>query len=275
MPNLSALAPITTAATALSNLILVSPNAVIGYQPQNLPSEAGKPQPEAFLFQYEGEQSLTSECDIPDHYLEDNLAYQDQIAIKPLIYVTRGFIGELNDVTPDFLKPVKFVANKLTTIGAYEPQLTTTGLIAYQQAFFLYQVAANAANSAVAAWSSISNGGPIQNKQQLAYQKLYGYQQERRLFTVQTPWAVYQDMVIAKIRALQDDETNVVTDFELTFKALRFAKTEIGPGNFLSNGLSKFQGQAAAQAAPLTNLGTSSPTSSTSLSAGISSITGG
>jgi hypothetical protein len=275
MPNLSALAPITTAATALSNLILVSPNAVIGYQPQNLPSDGNKPQPEAFVFQYEGDQSLTSECDIPDHYLEDNLAYQDQIAMKPLLYVTHGFIGELNDVTPDFLKPVKFIANKLTTIGAYEPQLTTTGLIAYQEAFFLYQVAQNAANSAVSAWATIANGGPIQNKQQLAFQKLYGYQQERRLFTVQTPWAVYQDMAIFKLRAIQDDSTNVITDFEVTFKAMRFAKTDIGPGNFLSNGVSKFQGQAAAQAAPLTNLGTSSPTSSTPLSSGISSITGG
>lgn len=271
MPNLSALAPITTAATALSNLVLVSPNAIIGYQPQNLPSDGGAQQPETFLFQYEGEQSLTSECDITDHYLEDNKAYQDQIALKPIMYTTHGFIGELNDVTPDFLKPVKFIANKLTAIGAYAPALTTTGLLAYSQAFFLYQVAANTANSAVAAWSSLT-GTEVQNKQQIAFQKLYGYQQERRLFTVQTPWAVHNDMAIMKLRAIQSDETNAITDFELTFKQMRFATTDQAGGGFLDSSISKFQGQAASQAAPLTNLGTSSPTSGPSLASGISSI---
>ncbi len=277
MPNLAALAPITTSATALANLVLVSPNAEIGYQPQNLPNEAGKPQPDTFLFQYEGEQNLTSESDIPDHYLEDNKAYQDQIALKPVTYVTHGFIGELNDVIPGFLKPLKFIANKLVTIGAYEPELTTTGLVAFSEAFFLYQVAANAANSAVAAWSSISNlatGGneALQNKQQIAFSKLYGYQQERRLFTVQTPWAVFQNMAIVKLRAIQDDESNVITDFELTFKQLRFAFTQSTSAGFLDSSVSKFQGQAATQAASLTNLGTSSPTSGPTLSSGIASI---
>lgn len=271
MPNLSALAPLTTSATALSNLILVSPNEVIGYQPENLPDEEGQTQPEAFLFQYEGEQNLTSECDIPDHFLEDNKAYQDQIAIKPVLYTSHGFIGELNDVVPDFLKPVKFVANKLTAISAYEPALTTTALIAYSEAFFLYQVAANAANAAVAAWATLT-GGETQNKQQIAFQKLYGYQQERRLFTVQTPWAVFQNMALFKLRAIQDDTTNVITDFEVTFKQMRFAVTETGPAGFLNSAVSKFQGQAASQASKLTNLGTSAPVPSTSLASGLVAI---
>lgn len=271
MPNLSALAPLTTAATALSNLILVSPNSVVGYQPQNLPGEQGQ-QPKTFLFQYEGEQSLVSECDIPDHYLEDNKAYQDQIALKPVTFVTHGFIGELNDVVPDFLKPVKFIADKLTNITGYAPQLTTTALVAYSQAFFLYQVAENAANSAVSAWSTLT-GGQNQNKQQLAFAELYGYQQERRLFTIQTPWAVYQNMAMVKLRAVQSEETNVITDFELAFKQMRFAETQISASGFLDSSVSKFQGQAASQAAPLTDLGTSAPVqSSSSLSSSIASI---
>lgn len=277
MPNLSALAPLTTKATALSNLILVSPSGTMAYQPQNLPSEAGKEAPPSFVFQYEGEQAVTAESDIPDHYVEDNTSVQDQISLKPIIYVTRGYIGELNDVTPDFLKPVKFIANKLTNIVGYTPGLTTTGLIAYAQAFFLYQVAQNAANSAVSAWSSISSlfgGGSSapQNKQQVAFQQLYGYWAERRLFTVQTPWTVYQNMAIQKLRALQEDGSSVITDFEVTFKQIRFASTLTEFGGFLDSSVGKFQGQAAAQASSLTNLGTSSPVQSTSLADGIASI---
>ncbi len=275
MANLSALAPMTTAATALSNVVLVTPERTMKYQPQNLPSETGQAQPPSFVFHYEGEQRLTAESDIPDHYVEDNTAVQDQIALKPVIYTTRGFIGELNDVTPGFLKPLKFIANKLVPIVGYAPSLTTTGLIAYSEAFFLYQVAQNALNAAVGAWSSIGDllgggDGAPQNKQQVAFQKLFGYQQARRLFTVQTPWASFQNMAISKLTPIQDEESDQWTNFEVAFKQIRFATT--GPDGFLDSSVSIFQGQSATQAAPETNLGTSSPTESTSLADGISSI---
>lgn len=267
MPNLSNLAPITTAATALSNLVLVSPQATEGLQPQNKFGEQGA-LPKAFLFHYEGEQSVTLESDITDHYVEDNTAVADQIALKPEIYTTRGYIGELNNVVPGLLKPLKFAADKLTNITGYAPALSTTALIAYNQAFFLYQVAANAANSAVSAWSSISSlfggGTGPQNKQQVAFQELYGYWRERRLFTVQTPWAVFQNMSIQRLKSIQDEETNAITDFEITFKMIRVASTQkLGTGLSAAN---LFQGQAASQAAKNVNLGTSSPVPSSSLS---------
>lgn len=289
MPNLSALAPITTAATALSNLVLVSPQSTVGYQPLNPPNADGTPstaaQPPAILFHYEGEQTVQIESDITDHYIEDNSAVQDQIALKPEIITTHGFIGELNDVVPDLLKPLKFAADKLTTIGAYTPQLTETALIAYSEAFFLYQVAANALNSAVSAWSSIGNlitgsdGQSVvgadgltvasaQNKQQTAFQQFYGYWRSRTLFTVQTPWAVFQNMAIKSLRAIQDAETRTITDFEVSFKMIRKASTASSPGGILTS----FLGRSSTQASGETDLGTSSPPSSISLSSGLSGM---
>lgn len=281
--NLSALAPVTTAATALSNLVLVSPQSVQGYQPQNPPNVNGTPstaqQPPSFLFHYEGEQTVTIESDITDHYVEDNTAIQDQIALKPEMISTHGFIGELNDVTPPALKLLKTAADKLTTIGAYTPGLTLTALIAYSEAFLLYQVASNAVNSAVSAWSSITGTGGVsvigsnglqasssQNKQQAAFQQFYGYWRSRTLFTVQTPWAIFQNMAIKSMRAIQDAETRVVTDFELTFKMIRTASTLT-----VSNGLS-VDGQLKSQSSSLVDLGTSSPTDSTSLGSGLSTM---
>src|SRR6185312_8744514 len=102
MPDLSSLASITTAATALSNLILVNPQKTIGYQPQNAPSNNGQTAQlgPSLLFHYEGEQTASLESDITDHYIENNTAIQDQIALKPVIITTHGFIGELNDIPP-------------------------------------------------------------------------------------------------------------------------------------------------------------------------------
>lgn len=283
MGNISSLAQITTAATSLSNLILVSPQKTIGYQPTPVNPVNGQPlqQPPALLFHYEGEQSVALESDITDHYIEDNTALQDQISLKPETISTHGFIGELNNVPPQALAIVQQVADKLTTIGSYAPQLSVTALLAYQEAFFLYQVGANAANSAVSAWNSVTGGGgesvigsnglvlsSNQTKQQLMFQQFYGYWRNRTLFTVQTPWAVFQNMAIKSLRAIQDAQTNVITDFEVTFKMIRIAQT------VTTSGLdpSALQGRAAMQGGSLTDLGTSTPPSSIGLNSGLSSI---
>ena len=290
MADLSALVPVTTTASALSNLVLVSPQATIGYQPMNAPLSDGTAStaqlPPAFLFHYEGEQSVTLESDITDHYTEDNTALQDQISIKPPIITTNGFIGELNNVAPIGLATAKAVADKLTIIGAYTPALSVTALIAYNTAFQLYQVARNAINSGISAWSSISgNGGesiisgnvnfpialvPNQNKQQEAFQTLFGYWQARTLFTVQTPWAVFQNMAIKSMRPVQDAETNSITSFEMSFKQIRIAQTTTSS---VTVGTS-LQGRASTQSSSVQDLGTSTPASGMSLQSGLSSSYG-
>jgi hypothetical protein len=271
--NLSSLSSVTTAATALSNLIMVSPQSVVGYAPQN-PAVNGVPSLKqnapALLFHYEGEQTTSLESDITDHYIENNSAVQDQVSLKPVTITTHGFIGELNDVAPFGLQTLKAAATKLSGISAYAPQLSVTALIAYNQAFLAYQVVANAANAAVSAWSSVNNliegsdgqsvigaDGTIktasaQNKQQVMYQAFYGYWQQRTLFTVQTPWAVFQNMAIQKLRSIQNEETRMITDFEITFKQIRTVSTAL-------NGLPVvLDTRASTQASPAVDQGTSS-----------------
>lgn len=285
MPNLSSLAQTATAALSLGNLILVTPSSVQGYQPLNPVSENGdpttRPLPPPLLFHYEGEQTVELTSDITDHFVEDNTARQDQIALPPEIVTTEGFIGELNDVVPAFLKPIKAIADKLTALTAYAPQVTQTAQLAYAQAFFLYQSASSVIDSAVSAWSSLAGGvnggqavigdaglvpatGP-QNKQQVMFQQIYGYWRQRTLFTVQTPWAVFENMAIQKVIPVQSKDTRQLTTFKLQFKRIRTARTVKTIG-------ATYQGRAKAQASGLTNLGTSTPTPSISLGSGLSTM---
>lgn len=245
--NLSGVSQIATTAVSLGNLILVSPQKTVGYQPQNAPSweRNTAPQGKSLLFNYEGEQNVTLTSDITDHYIENNTAVQDQIALKPIMITTQGFVGELNDIPPGALAILKTAADKLTTISAYAPSLSTTALLAYANAFQLYQAASSISDSAISTWSSINGTGgetvingsttatngaingaqPNQTQQQIYFQQFYAYWQNRTLFTVQTPWAIFQDMAIQSVRALQSAETRVITDFEVVFKQLRFAST--------------------------------------------------
>jgi hypothetical protein len=219
--------------------------------------------------------------------VEDNSAVQDQIALKPEIITTHGFIGELNDVTPGILAPVKFIADKLTAVVAYQPALTTAAELAYAEAFQIYQVAANALNSAVSAWNNLAGGGGenvigsnglansfnqqtgrvsnSQNKQQTAFQQFYGYWRSRTLFTVQTPWAIFQDMAIKSLRAIQDAETRMITDFEVSFKMIRRAST-------LRSIATTYQGRGKTQSSSLTDQGTSTPVSSIGLGTGLAGM---
>jgi hypothetical protein len=258
--NLSSLTPITTTAASLSNLVLVSPQSIIGYQPQNaFITNANASQTysnPSILFHYEGEQSITIESDITDHYIEDNTTVQDQISLKPTIITTHGFIGELNDISPVRNQLLQSLLSKLSIISSYTPALSTVALLAYNNAFQAYQIAANAVNAAVSSWASISNAtgtstygenvignngltnaitGPnastttklLQNRQQLAFQQFFAYQQLRTLFTVQTPWAIFQNMAIMNLHPVQEAETNVITDFQITFKQIRLASSLI------------------------------------------------
>ena len=274
----SAISNAANTALGLSNLILVSPQSTIGYQAQNFPSwkNDSSAQPPAILFNYEAEQSVSLSSDVTDHYIEDNTAIQDQVALKPETITTSGFIGELNDVAPAALIPLQTVAEKLVAIGAYAPQISETAAIAYAKAFQLYQVGSSLANSAVSSWASLTGGGAqtvingattqqditnqtnkSQTKQQIYFQQFYGYWKNRALFTVQTPWAVFQDMIIQSLRAVQDAETRMITDFEITFKLMRFASTQsvANIGLYDSN---DSQGRLLSQSSEEVDLGTSS-----------------
>lgn len=235
MLNLSSLSAFGTAATSLSNLILVSPNSNLGYQPQNAYNNSGnqtQQQPPALLFHYEGEQTLSFESDITDHFIEDNTSIADQIALRPEIITTHGFIGELNNAPPQQLSSLEAaifqqIPSKLSTLSAYTPALSTSALLAYNQAFQAYQIVQNAANAAISSWGSVFGEG-YQNNQQTYFKQFYDYWQKKTLFTVQTPWGIFKDCAIKSVRAIQSEDTKTITDFEVQFKKLRFATAATG-----------------------------------------------
>lgn len=257
--SLSTLSNVTTNAGALG-LLLATPQKQTGYQPQasavDLTSLLNLVQPPGFLFHYEGEQSVSFQSDITDHYVEDNTAVQDQISLKPIIITTHGFIGELNDVPPYALALLKFAADKLTPIGPWAPKASVTAQLAYAEALQLYQTANVLKNAAVSAFNAIT-GGKAQNLQQQAFNNFYGYYQSRTLFTVQTPWQTFPNMAIMSCRAVQDADTNSITDFDLQFKQIRQASTIAGVIPKV------LEGRAGEQNAALINGGTSTATDAT------------
>lgn len=231
--DLSALSSLTNVARGLGNILLVNPQINAGIKPNN----SSDPK---FLFNFEGENRVTLTSDITDHFVEDNTAIQDQIALRPEIVTTMGYIGELNDIAPDILEPAKEAADKLILLAPYTPELTTAALIAYNQAKQAYDTAALVAKAAVSAWDTINSrrsspiagdsnltgdGKAVQTEQQRAFTRFFAYWQNRQLFQVQTPWAIFTDMAIQTLNATQDEDTKVISGFEITFKKIKFVRT--------------------------------------------------
>lgn len=288
--NLAGISQASTQAGGLGGLLLAIPQSdprqTVGIQPQRFPSWKNDSSGlnKALLFNYEGEQSSILASDVTDHFIEDNSAVQDQIAIRPVVITTQGFVGELNNIPPAPVAFLKTVAEKLTALVAYQPELTESALLAYNNAFFAYQAASHLAQVGVDVFNTINGGinqtvingsttssqinnqtsalGSIlgqaglnrnsQTQQQVYFTQFYGYWQDRTLFTIQTPWAVFQDMVITQLRAIQDEETRMITTFECQFKQLRFASTlVVAPST--TNGV---QGRLNQQIGDIVNRGT-------------------
>lgn len=240
-------------AQALNNLILVWPQQQTGIQPQTpiFNKEVEQGAAEKFLFHYEGEQRVTLESDITDHVVENNSVINDQIALKPEIISTQGFIGELNNVVPEALLPLKIAAEKLTIINAYTPPLSVTAQRTFNTAMQAAQAAEILSKTKIPSFGDVGGGVTeisgsesaaefaasvnevTQNKQQLAFQKFYGYWRARTLFTVQTPWAIFKNCAILRINAIQPEDTQMISEFNIEFKVIRFAATRrTGPTGY-------------------------------------------
>lgn len=290
MPSISEISTLSTGVSgalssipALGNLLIATPSNTVGYQPiiNSVISESGflgtsnLRNPPALVFHYEGEQSVILESDVTDHYVESNSSVQDQVALKPELITTHGFVGDLNDVAPNsVLAALQIASKKLTSVSGYLPEISETAILAYDEAVFAYNTVVTVANSAVAAFSTIGsligigntgesviNGSSItlsqnQTPQQIYFQQFYAYWRKRTFFTIQTPWAVFQNCIIKSLRAIQDEQTRTITDFEVTFKIIRTASTTI---SVQSTVLGDLQGRSQNQSDFLVDRGVQTP----------------
>ncbi len=225
--DLNSLETISRQAVGLGNLVLVQPKAPAGYRPQLPPNSVGQNPYPKLMFHIEGENKVTLQNDIGDHYVEDNTAIQDTIARKPKKVTVFGFIGEVNTVPPPGLDLARQYIDRLPMVGGFQPELTAGAILAYNAAVEAARVALAMAGAAVNAWNSITagdDGSPVQNLQQKMFAQFEGYYDKNQLFTVDTPWRAYKNMAIETLTAIQDESTRLITSFEVTFKEIRFVE---------------------------------------------------
>ena len=226
----------------LNNLKITRPDnyqAIV--RPQNPPLGIA-----GYIFDVVGEQAMDLTSEITDHFVEDNTTIQDQIALKPEKYTVKGLVAELVFTTP-IQQLQEAATNPLPLFAPLSPVFTVGSLEiqAVAAAGTTAQTNAIVDTQSLYSFYNGSMGALAQTRQSKAFSYFYQLWLGRQLMSVETPWGVMNNMAIESITPTQGDQTKYQTDFSLTFKKIRFART-------ITVNIGQLAGRAAQQRADVT-----------------------
>lgn len=178
-----------------------------------------------FIFDIIGNEEMMLDSEITDHYTEDNTSVQDQIALRPEQFTLGGYVGELVYDLPNPFTDILTALSVLASVPGISPVFQIQDSQNYSQLSLVTNSVASIINTAQNIYSLFSGYSTTATKQQNAFQYFYNLWLSRTLCEVETPWGILQNMAILSVRAKQDEITKLVSDFSVTFKAMRFAST--------------------------------------------------
>lgn len=208
-----------------------------------------------YVFDIIGDESVDLSSEITDHYVEDNTTIQDHIALAPETISVSGVVAELVFAKPangDVQRPVV----ELPEIDDFKPTFTDGAEQSIAEIEESVEANEKAQGVGTSLSSKFSNFSPevIGGRQSRAFAYFYQLWKGRALFTVETPWGVFNSMAIESINTSQSGDSRMTTDFTIKFKHVRFAQ------NVVVN-VGELAGRAAASRKPVEEKGkaTSAP----------------
>lgn len=187
-----------------------------------------------FVFDVEGETTVTFQNEITDHFAEDNSTINDHIAVMPKRVTLRNYVGELSDIVSDETRTdIQRVTQKLTILNGLLPDLSD----AAEQAQQTIQDAVNEGidienidlpdqRQILDIYSIVQNFTPPVDEQAKAYLYFKALRDQKILLSVETPFEFMTNMAVETIVARQGEDSRFISDFTITLKEIRFANTE-------------------------------------------------
>jgi len=196
-----------------------------------------------FLFDIIDDENVDLDSDITDHYVENNTAIQDHIALRPEQFTLKGFVAELTDIFPTVNLSILTAVQALQLIKSFSPDFTTQADQVYEQIEKAASQALQSVSLAENLFDLFNQKNTSATRQQRAYNFFYSMWASRQLCQVETPWNIFLNMAIDRIKIKQDAETKMISDIHITFKKIRQVKTITS--NIPIADLANFSGRAA------------------------------
>jgi len=214
--------------SALNTLVVQTSRLAI-VRPDNPP-----PGVAGYLFNIVTDDAVDLESEITDHFIENNTAIQDHIALKPEVISVRGLVAELSGVqpTPGDISRQPYA---LPDIPGYFPDFTDGAVQTMLQTEIEPErqlAAISDSQSLYGYYESRTPLQPNQTKQSYIFGYFYQLWKGRQLFSVETPWGIWNNMAIMSLNATQGEDTRTVSDIRIQFKRISKVETvTITPGN--------------------------------------------
>ena len=197
-----------------------------------------------------GNESISCQADITDNFTENNVAYQDHIAIKPMIYTVEGEVGELtwyrNDSTTSVLDAVE---QKLEPVVSFSQTLSKTASAVQDKALKIIGVIDSLDNAVSRIWGFLSNDD-VNTEQKKVFKYLLYLWLSRSPINIRTPWGNLSGYVIQNLEVSQSDRTVDKSKIKISFKEFKQLKNKKTKFD-----LQKYMGRGSAQNAELVNKG--------------------
>lgn len=187
-----------------------------------------------FVFDIADEDIVELDSDITDHYVENGSAIQDHIVLRPERVTVRGLVGEYRYIAESNETRLQRATKKLTTLASYLPPLSQAATAIYKglqgknesSSLAILGDFNNPINTAMDLYKTYRNINLPQTEQQKAFVYFEALRNSRALFTIQTPFRYYTDMAVESIKATQGNFSRDQSEFEVSFKKMRFVEVE-------------------------------------------------
>lgn len=197
---------------------------------------------EGFVFDLKEDYRLSLNSDITDHYVENNRAIQDHIALKPITIEVSGKVSEVNLNTPyDEEGDVDFAKKALNAVDSYYNRLGSLPQFAPN----IINQARDITNTAKGVYDTYktfssfvkkASGEQQQTRQSKIVSRFRDYWANRTKFVIVTPFCVLENMYILDFSANQPKNTKYVTEIKIKFKQIREAEVITVKSKFKSLG---------------------------------------
>lgn len=178
-----------------------------------------------FVFDIVAKESIVLESDITDHWLEDNTAVQDHIALRPIRFTLTGYVGEIRDIFQGSFLSVLTTLQSFGTVAGLAPSFSAQAAQVYGKVASVASKVGNVYNQAKNVYDVFFGSNTTANRQQEAFQYFEKLWESRILCQVETPYGVLDNMAIESVQAMQDEDTRQISNFSVTFKKINKATT--------------------------------------------------
>lgn len=215
-----------------------------------------------FKFHINQSEQINMENDVTDHYIDTGSAVQDHIARRPITITVSGFQGEYYYTIHPIENMISKVVPVLSLVKQFLPKLSavTTRIKARKNELPSITVSEDGTStktyqnslldkdfSGIDLFQLFQDIYKLKSAQTRAFLFFEALWRSEALFSVETTWKRYDNMIIQKITPLRDNNADI-TDFSITFKQISITYSKV-------ESIKDVAGRLKAQAAQTTKKG--------------------